>query len=225
MCALLFDFDGVLVKSMEIHYQAWCRALKEYKIEMDGPEDLYMLEGQGAKTVARQLAQRLGLSSEEILDIVDKKHAYYQETKSMVEIYPGLLDVLHWARDQGLKMAVVTGGNRARVTRTLAGFELLDFFSVLVTSDDVDETKPSPMPYLKAAKKLRMKPQQCVVIENAPLGIKSGKAAGMTVVAVTTTLKPCYMKEADIIVDDFKGLLALLKERVIFTNSSKEVRS
>ena len=212
MRALLFDFDGVLIKSMEIHYQAWCRALKEYGMEMKGPEELFMLEGQGAKTVADQLTQKLGLSPEEVLDIVDKKHAYYQEMKS-IEIYPWLLDVLRWARDQGLRMGVVTGGNRARVTSTLAGFDLLNFFSALVTSDDVDETKPSPVPYLQAAMKLGMEPQQCMVIENAPLGIRSGKTAGMTVVAITTTLKSCRLREADMIVNDFKGLLALLKER------------
>lgn len=210
MKALLFDFDGVLVKSMEDHYEGWRRALSEYGIDMS-PEELYMLEGQGVKAVASQLTRKYNLPVEKTPEIIRKKQAYYDQIKK-IEFYPNLLDVLNWAKEKELKMAVVTGGNRARVTETLESFGLIDYFQALVTSNDVQETKPSPQPYLKAAELLHCEPDQCVVIENAPLGIRSGKAAGMQVIAITTTLNPRYLKEADVVVNSFRELLEVLKK-------------
>jgi len=210
MKALLFDFDGVLIKSMEDHYEGWRRALSEYGIDMS-PEELYMLEGQGVKAVASQLTRKYNLPVEKTPEIIQKKQAYYNQIKK-IEFYPNLLDVLNWAKEKELKMAVVTGGNRARVTEALESFGLMSYFQAVVTSDDVQETKPSPQPYLKAAELLGCEPEQCVVIENAPLGIRSGKTAGMQVVAITTTLNSRYLKEADVVVNSFRELLEVLKK-------------
>ena len=209
MKALLFDFDGVLVKSMEDHYQGWKMALAEYGIEMT-PEELYMMEGQGVKAVASQLTRKYNLPAEETSKIVEKKRQYYDQIKK-IEFYPNLIDVLQWAQEKDLKMAVVTGGNRNRVQETLDNFGLSDFFQAIITSDDVANTKPSPEPYLRAAERLSVKPEDCVVIENAPLGIRSGRAAGMKVVAIATTLNPHHLKDADVVVNDFKELLEVLK--------------
>ncbi len=149
MRALLFDFDGVLVKTMEDHFQGWRRALMEYGIEMN-PEELYMLEGQGVDAVASQLARKYNLPYEEKPKIVKKKLEYYDQIKK-IEFYPNLIDVLQWAKEKELQMAVVTGGNRKRVFEALEGYGLLSFFQVIVTSDDVTHTKPDPEPYLMAA--------------------------------------------------------------------------
>ncbi len=209
MKALLFDFDGVLVKSMEDHYQGWKMALAEYGIEMT-PEELYMMEGQGVKAVASQLTRKYNLPAEETPKIVEKKKQYYEKIKK-IEFYPNLLDVLQWAKEKELKMAVVTGGNRERVQETLENFGLSEFFQAIVTSEDVAHTKPSPEPYLRAAERLGVKPEECVVIENAPLGIRSGRAAGMKVIAIATTLNPHHLKEADVVVNNFRELLEVLK--------------
>ncbi len=210
MKALLFDFDGVLVKSMEDHFEGWKRALLEYGIEIV-PEELYMLEGQGVVAVANQLTRKFNLPWEETPIIIEKKQAYYNQIKKD-EFYPNILDVLSWAREKKLKMAVVTGGNKERVMSTLENFGLVDYFQAFITSDDVKETKPSPQPYLLASIELGVRPEECVVIENAPLGIRSGKAAGMKVVALTTTLKPQYLREADVVVNDMLELLQVLKK-------------
>ncbi|MFZ0389389.1 MAG: HAD family phosphatase [Calditrichia bacterium] len=211
MKALLFDFDGVLVKSMEDHYECWRRTLLEYGIEMV-PEELYMLEGQGVHQVASELIRKFRLPVTETPSIVQKKQNYYNELKR-IEFYPHLLDTLNWGKEKGLKMAVVTGGLRSRVSETLEEFGLLKYFNGVVTSDDVEATKPFPHPYLKGAEILGVAPADCIVIENAPLGIRSGKAAGMMVIAITTTLSPQFLREADIIVYDFKDLLKALKKQ------------
>ncbi|MEJ2634445.1 MAG: HAD family phosphatase [Calditrichia bacterium] len=210
MKALLFDFDGVLVKSMEDHFEGWRRTFLEYGIEML-PEELYMMEGQGIRVVASQLRRKYNIPPEEESVIIRKKQEYYDQIKK-IKFYPNLLDVLNWAKEKELKMAVVTGGNRDRVVSTLEGYGLLNYFSSIITSDDVEETKPSPQPYLAAANQLNYLPGDCIVLENAPLGIRSGRAAGMKVVAIATTLNPYHLKEADVVVNDFKELLVVLKK-------------
>ncbi|MEJ2535529.1 MAG: HAD family phosphatase [Calditrichia bacterium] len=210
MRALLFDFDGVLVQSMEDHYEGWRRALLKYGIDMS-PEELYFLEGQGVKAVAHQLTRKYNLPVEETSEIIKSKQAYYEQVKD-IKFYPNLLDVLNWARERELKMAVVTGGNRSRIVETLDSFGLGDYFQAIITSDDVTETKPSPQPYLKAAEALDIEGKDCIVIENAPLGIRSGKVAGMLVVAITTTLNSQHLKEADVVVNNFIELLNALKK-------------
>lgn len=209
MRALLFDFDGVLVRSMEDHYRGWKQALLEYGIEMI-PEELFMLEGQGVGAIASQLTRKYNLPSDRTPSIIEKKQEVYNKIKK-VEFYPNLLDVLNWAQEKELKIAIVTGGQRQRVLEALDDFGLTPYFQTIVTAEDVSETKPSPQPYLLAARSLDCKPEQCVVIENAPLGVRAGKAAGMHVVAITSTLSPQYLKEADVVVNDMVELQDVLK--------------
>jgi len=209
MKALLFDFDGVVIKSMEDHYEGWRRALEEYGIEMI-PEELYVLEGQGVVEVAHQLTRKYNLPFDQAPQIIEKKCLYYDQIKK-IEFYPYVTETLAWAKEKNLKMAVVTGGDRYRVEKALEDFGLLDYFDAIVTAEDVRQTKPSPEPYLLAASLLECQPADCIVIENAPLGIRSAKAAGMECVAVTTTLAPSFLKQADVVVRRFEQLLPVLK--------------
>ena len=94
----------------------------------------------------------------------------------------------------------------------LESYGLIEYFQAIVTSDDVTETKPSPQPYLIAAAQIDENSTDCVVIENAPLGIRSGKSAGMKVIGITTTLNAHHLRDADVVVSDFKELLSALKK-------------
>jgi len=209
MKAILFDFDGVVVKSMESHYQGWQKALKEYEIDMS-PEELYVLEGQGVEEVASQLVRKFNIPTEERKNIIQRKKYYYNQIKKD-EIYPYFLDVISWAREKGLKIGLVTGGDRDRVNNALESDGIANFFDAIVTSEDVMYTKPSPEPYLKAAQILGVDPDQCMVIENAPLGIMSAKLAEMKCMAITTTLSASFLKKADVVVDNFTEVLEALR--------------
>lgn len=210
MKALLFDFDGVLIQSMEDHYEGWRRALEKYGIDMN-PEELFMMEGQGVKAVATEITRKYNIPVEDTLDIIKNKQKHYNTIKK-IRFYPNLLDVLNWAREKQLKMGVVTGGMRTLVKEALESFGLMDYFTAIITSDDVSETKPSPRPYLIAATQLEVEAKDCIVIENAPLGIHSGKSAGMKVIGITTTLTAHHLREADVVVSDFRELLNALKK-------------
>ena len=97
----------------------------------------------------------------------------------------------------------MTGGHRERVDLIVDKY-LNGQFKVVVCSDDVKNTKPYPEPFLKGIELLKIKNDECLVIENAPLGIQASKAAGIKTIAIETTLPQEYLKEADIIVQSFK---------------------
>ncbi len=210
MRAVLFDFDGVIIRSMEDHFEGWRKALEDYGIEMS-PEELFVLEGTGVEELAGQLTRKFNLPFDEAPNIIQKKRSYYEQIKKN-ELYPHLFDVIEWIEEKGLKVALVTGGNRDRVMETLESYGMLEHFPVIVTADDVFYTKPSPEPYLKAANLLDVEPSECVVIENAPLGIRSAKNAGMACIAISTTLPPSFLKEADVVTDNLYEVLEALKK-------------
>jgi beta-phosphoglucomutase len=210
MRAILFDFDGVVIKSMESHYHGWQKALEEYGIDMS-PEELYILEGQGVEEVASQLVRKFNIPAEERKNIIQKKRLYYNQVKKD-ELYPYFLDVIEWARQMELKTALVTGGDRERVVKALQAYGIDSYFQIIVTSENVMHTKPSPEPYLTAAQLLGVEPQQCIVIENAPLGITSAKAAEMKCIAITTTLPSSFLKRADVVADNFQEVLEALRK-------------
>lgn len=210
MRAVMFDFDGVIVKSMEDHYEGWRKALEEYGIEMP-PEELYIMEGAGVEELASQITRKYNLPYDEVSNLLEKKRIHYEQIKKD-ELYPFLIELLEWVEQKELKTALVTGGERERVMHILGDFGLLEKFDVIVASEDVFYGKPSPEPYLKAAQLLGVEPQDCVVIENAPLGIRSAKNAGMTCIAICTTLPPSFLKEADVVTDNLQEVLNSLKK-------------
>jgi len=197
---ILFDFDGVAVDSMHQHYDAWSNAFKEKGISF-GKEEFFQLEGQGLNKIARMIGEQHGLVEQDLLDVVEAKVRYYYKSIE-IRFYDYFMEMLNHFREREIPMAVVTGGNKTRVQATVEEY-FKDFFKALVTIDDVSNGKPHPEPFLKGAEKLALKPGECIVVENAPLGIKAAKAAATTVIAVKTTLTEKYLAEADYIADDF----------------------
>lgn len=210
MQAILFDFDGVIIQSMESHFEKWRKTLAEYQIDIL-PEELYVLEGAEEKELANQISRKFNLPYEEIPKIIQlsKHHSDSQETTAL---YPYLNELFEWIEEKGLKTALVTDSNRDRVIQILEKYNLVDKFKVLITADDVPLSKPAPDPYLMAAELLDVEPSECIVIENAPLGIVSAKVAGMRCIALTTTLGRMYLKQADVIADDLEEALVSLKK-------------
>ncbi|MCX6640171.1 MAG: HAD family phosphatase [bacterium] len=204
--AILFDLDGVLIDSMPHHVAAWQRIFAELGIEVPS-EILRRSEGEKAKITIRRLAKQHGLDLTEtqLDDLINRKRAIYRRSapKGMRQVAYTLLQT---CRTAGLKVAIVTGSVRSNLEWTLSSDEL-QLFDLVISSEQYQSGKPHPEPYLKAANILGIDPLHCLVIENAPLGIQSAKAAGMTCVAITTTLPPEVLKEADFILTDLDDLL------------------
>lgn len=201
--AVLFDFDGVLAKTMEDNFNAWKAAMRDYGIEIQ-PDDYYPVEGLKVHDVPAHLFGKYGLAVPEITEVVKKKETHYLQNHKF-ELYPGVVELLADLRKKKILTAVVTAALRNRLAGSVpSGF--LESFDTVVTGDELKEGKPSPAPYLLAASKLNLKPSECVVVENAPLGVQSAKRAGIYCLGLSTTMAPKYLHEADEILPSFLHL-------------------
>jgi beta-phosphoglucomutase len=136
---------------------------------------------------------------------IDEKRAYYRTIVHVTQ-YPNAFDVVYALKSRGLKVALVTACALKNMQHSLNNKQQAHF-DFIITGDEVPRAKPFPDPYLTAACQLGLEPRQCVVVENAPLGIEAAKNAGMYCIAIETTLGREYLKSADRILQNIIELL------------------
>ncbi|OPY26378.1 MAG: fructose-1-P/6-phosphogluconate phosphatase [Methanocella sp. PtaU1.Bin125] len=214
--AVLFDMDGVVTDTMPVHLRAWQEAFRPYGVDVE-KMDVYLREGMQSKAMAREIAREKGreFSEGELKKIVEEKGRIFdREAAGHARAYDGVAATLTMLRNNGLKTALVTGSRSASAHKVLQAAGLAGLFDVVVTGDDTEKGKPDPDPYLKAIEKCGVDRLNCIVVENAPLGIRSAKAAGVDyVIAVSTSLGADYLKEADEVVDSVAKLEQCLAMR------------
>ena len=186
--AVLFDMDGVLYDSMPSHAKAWHRAMANFGYDLP-EQEAYMHEGRtGASTINIVSRRQRGIeeSEERIQEIYKVKSAYFNEYPP-AQPMPGALELLHKLKAQGLKILIVTGSGQLSLLDRL-NHHFPDIFcrELMVTAYDVKRGKPDPEPYLMGLQKGGLRPEECIVVENAPLGVRAAKAAGIFTVAVNT---------------------------------------
>ena len=216
--AVLFDMDGVITDTMGLHYEAYRRAFAKYGIEVSRLE-IYVLEGMPSMDVGREIvkAKAIRLSEPDIKNLIEEKREIYRSlAENEARTFPGVPETLAMLREHGIQLALITGSNLLSVHKTLWKVGLDKAFDMIVTAYDTPRGKPYPDPYASGMEKLGVQKENCVVIENAPLGIRSAKAAGAGyVIAVTTTLPPEYLKEADDIMLAFTEIEDCLARRLV----------
>lgn len=201
--AVLFDFDGVLGQTMEDNFNAWQRAVQDYGGGITA-EDYYPMEGMNLKSIAVAFCEKNGLDSGGAEAMVAKKESYYLQHHSFA-LYPGAEECITLLKTAGIPLGMVTAGLGPRLKKTLPeGF--LDNFNVMVYGDSTERGKPFPDPYLHAAHALNIDCARCIVIENAPLGIRSAKQAGAYCIAIASTMEKTLLSEADEIINTIAEL-------------------
>jgi len=204
--AVFFDLDGTLVRTMEAYFEAWKSAYADFGFSIES-SDYYPLEGMEAKELAKTLCIKYGVGEQNIEKIVERKKDYFMKIFSghHAELYPGVANVLDALVLNKIPIALVTASVKEQVMVS-ATEEFLKKFTVLVTGEIAGRGKPYPDPYLKGAELLGVNPEECAGVENASLGIKSVKSAGMYCFAVAHTVSEEKLKEADIILPVFEEL-------------------
>ncbi|MDI3386812.1 HAD-IA family hydrolase [Streptomyces sp. B-S-A8] len=196
--ALLFDNDGTLISSMESVHRCWRRWAEEYGIAAEDFERVE-LHGRPAVEIIAEL-----LPEERIPGALQRiEQLEVEDVAGGVVLLPGTKELLSSLPREC--WAVVTSA-----TRPLAEARLREVgvdFPALVAADDITRGKPDPEPFLLAAAKLGVDPARCVVFEDAPAGLRSGRAAGMTTVALTTTHTADELS-ADAVVPDLSAVSA-----------------
>ena len=209
--AVLFDLDGVLLDSMPYHVRAWQKVFDRYGIRVE-PNEIYSREGSRTADMARHVAEshELNLSEPELTQLIQEKSKLYNEL-SRAEIMPGVVKLIEELKRRRILIAIVTSTFRENLLRVMPP-EIVRQFNVIITGGDVHNGKPHPEPYLKAAGKLELSPDDCIVVENAELGIASGKAAGMFCIGVTSTQTKEQLKRADLILPDLIAVIDNLNQ-------------
>ncbi|MDD6784517.1 MAG: HAD-IA family hydrolase [Bacteroidaceae bacterium] len=203
--AVFFDMDGVLYDSMKNHAIAWVKASEDYNLGMS-ENDVYMNEGRtGFSTVDIFTQKQFGrnTSEEEVEEIYLCKMGYYN-TLPEAQPMPGALSLLKQIKNDGFQIVLVTGSGQHSLLERL-NHDYPDIFhsDLMVTGFDVKYGKPDPEPYLMAMQKAAVRPWEAMVVENAPLGVRSAVGAGAFTVACNTGPLP------DTVFDDENANLIL----------------
>ena len=204
--AVIFDMDGVLVDNRDIHIEAF----------------LLLFEKLGLKASYDQILSTFGMVNAQIFDTIfgpgaftpeqvermgrDKEVIYRDLFARKIAPAPGLVDFLKALKAKGVTMAVGSSGPRANVEFVLDRCGIAAYFSAIADGDMISRGKPDPEVFLLAAMLLGKTPDECVVVEDAPVGIEAGKRAGMTVIAMATTFPAERLEGYDLLINTFRDI-------------------
>lgn len=185
--AFLFDCDGTLVDTMGAHHRGWETVLRDHGATLPLEYEAFLgLGGLSGREVALRLCEWTGLNPRnlDLEAMVARKRELYLEMAGLCEPIPQVIDFARRVAKTH-PVAVVSGGHRAAVEKTLTAAGIRDWFPVVVTPEDVARGKPAPDMFLLAAEKLGVDPRRCIVFEDGQPGIEAARAAGMRVIIVT----------------------------------------
>jgi beta-phosphoglucomutase family hydrolase len=198
---VIFDMDGVLADTGPIHFESWVKMAAE--IGMEFTRDMFEKTfGQQSNTITRKL-----VGPEVDNSLVEYwgnlKERYYREmVKEKLTPLPGALRIIKGLKSEGFKLAVGSSGPPENVELLLTSLEIKDYFDTVVTAAEVKKGKPEPDVFLIAAQILKINPKNCLVIEDAPVGIEAANRAGMISIALTTTHNKEELLGAQLIIKD-----------------------
>ena len=199
--------DGVLVDSMPYHADAWKEVFAEQGIHIER-QDIYDIEGSNHVGVITLMFRKAGrIPPTDFKDLARKKREVFERNNN-VRAFDGLRETLSALKDR-YRLGVVSGSDRKIVTDLIDRF-YPDIFDAVVSGNDVDNGKPSPEPYLKALSMLGVRNDECIVIENAPMGVESAKKAGIYCVAIPTYVKSERLEGAELVLGNHARLVEYL---------------
>lgn len=189
--AVIFDQDGVMFDTERMSAEAWELAGQETGVFLR--EDfLCTIRGMNAQDAAARYCQVYGAEPGEFEELRRKKKCHFDRliAERGVPVKPGLAELLAYLKKQGIKTAMATGSMRDYSMRNLNGAGIADYFPVLITGDMVEQSKPSPEVFLKAAAALGEEPGHCMVLEDSLNGVEAGIRGGFITVMVPDLTRP-----------------------------------
>lgn len=203
--AVIFDMDGTLVDSTKADYLAWEKLFTFYNKSLSYQEYLPMLGIKSAEIVRHYLPVK---DDQDVEFALTQKLVFFHEIISAngIEPVPYADLFLKHIKQLEIPVALATSSRRAKMEMVMEELNLLIYFDTVVTGGDVKNGKPAPDIFIKAAEKLGVPPQNCIVFEDAANGVKAAKNAFMKCVALSSTQSPEVLQEADLIINTFKDL-------------------
>lgn len=187
----IFDVDGVLTDTVELHYRSWVRLAAEEHLPFDRDLNDRMRGLTRAESLKLLLGER-SVTEEQVQDYLQRKNEYFLASLAEVteaDLLPGVLPLLQEIKAAGLEIAIGSGSKNAReVVRRLG---IANYIAAYADPRVVERSKPAPDVFLVAAELLGAPPATCVVVEDAESGIEAGHAAGMRVIGVGPCARVC----------------------------------
>lgn len=207
--AIIFDMDGTLVDSEQMHIDSWLYIFKKYNIPLQ-EHDIHQWIGVSDVLICTQLVEKfqLPIAGSTLLD--EKRIYYRSEAQPHVKPIKGVFDEIEKLKH--LPMAVATMSSRYEADKSLLYTGLNTYFKIVVTADDVENHKPAPDCFLKAAEMLGVDPNRCIALEDSVSGVSAAKAAGMFTIGVGNTIPLEKLQHADLVFKNSADCLEFLTE-------------
>jgi len=181
--AVVFDFDGVIVKSEPLHYRTFREALAPLGVRIDRRRWYRDFAGTGSHNIISRLLEEHGVKAD-VDALVEKRKGLFSRRVEEGKLRPtrGLRAFLRKIRKRGIKTAIASGGHTQNITLILERLGLLGQFDAVVGGEEARNRKPHPEIFLRAAEKLGLEPRECVAVEDSIPGAESASRAGMELV-------------------------------------------
>ena len=203
--AVIFDMDGVIVDNHRYHYLAWEAFCRKYNLPFNRKAFLTHFGGTNREVMGILFGREL--SDDELNEFSAEKEKLYRELyRPYMREVKGLREFLEMLLKDSVLTAVATSAPFENVNFVLRELNLEKYFNALIYDTHVEQSKPHPEVFLKAAEMLGVKPDQCVVFEDSLRGIEAGNRAGMIVIGVATTNKPGELSDTLLTIRDFSEL-------------------
>jgi len=186
--AFIFDLNGTMINDMEYHTKGWMYVLNhDLGGSFDYPRVKQEMYGKNSEVLKRFFGPDR-FTEDELTQISEEKERRYREAfLPELKLLPGLQEFLQQAKAAGIKMAIASAAIPSNIDFVLDGLHIREYFQAIVSAHDVTESKPHPETFLKAAQLLKVRPEECLVFEDAPKGAEAAQNAGMKAVVLTTT--------------------------------------
>lgn len=205
--AVIFDLDGTMLDNNPYHLAAWRQYLTNLGIQISDEAYRKHINGRTNKDAIEYIYQRNMTSEEAMVYTLEKEAVYRRIYQPFIQPVQGLTSLLEILEQHNLPMGIATSGIRINIDFMFDHIPIRKFFSAIINSEHITHGKPHPEIFLKTAEALHIPPESCLVFEDAAVGVKAAKAAGMKVVALTTTQTVTELAQSDMIIKDFSDLI------------------
>lgn len=202
--AAIFDMDGVVVDTVLIHFKAWKRMFGEYGHDFTFEEYKAKVDGIPRFNGTRNILTHL--NDAEVIEAGDRKQSYFLEeiTSCEIPIYQSTIDLIDNFQKRGIKVAVISASKNAPLILERIG--LSERLDAVVSGYDVTKGKPDPEVFVLASERLGVPKKECVVFEDAVLGVEAAKNAEMKCIGIDRYGDPQRLNKADVVVNDLSEI-------------------
>ncbi|UCE83567.1 MAG: HAD family phosphatase [Deltaproteobacteria bacterium] len=219
--AVLFDMDGVIIDSEPLWTEAEIQFLARRSLSYS-PQLKAVLMGRDSREAVGILIEHYNLS-ESVDDVIEERNELVAGLfRELLQPIPYALDLVKSVRHSGVKTSMASSSPKRLIELVMDKFSIAGLFDLVLSGDQVARGKPAPDIYLTAARELGVIPDNCLVIEDAPNGVASAKAAGMRCLAISTSTNAAELAMADKVVRSFAEVDLQLLQDLVQSSSTRE---